>query len=243
MNPMNKFVPLILLTLAMRQSVFASDLPIDPGQIGVYVNPYYNSSGPMIDVGKYSAGLASQDNAVFLATIRKMRGSWDELSFAELYVAAIRLYDLGYRNDAVYWYYSGEYRGRLFSGLVDHGRIGSIGSPGYEILSSQNAFYQLVGPMINGYAFGNLNRFADVLRSVRKREKALPKMGKIYPNVAFIDPSGWDAANMKVNSGMEQLLNIIAVKKDQIAQQRKDSGVAAKFSGLTNRDLPNWDNL
>jgi len=28
------------------------------------------------------------------------------LSFLELYVGAIRLYDLGYRDEAVYWFYS-----------------------------------------------------------------------------------------------------------------------------------------
>jgi len=93
--------------------LLSASLPSDAGHIDIYVTPYYQSVGPTIDVGRYSAGLASKDRATFLATIHEMDSSWDELSFAELYVAAIRLYDLGFRKDAIYWYYSAEYRGRL----------------------------------------------------------------------------------------------------------------------------------
>jgi hypothetical protein len=231
----------VLPIFATCLPLLSADLPADPGHIDVYVTPYYQSVGPTIDVGRYSAGLASQDRAVFLATIHKMDSSWEELSFAELYVASIRLYDLGYRKDAIYWYYSAEYRGRLFAKLVDRQKLGGIGSPGYEILSSQGAFYQLVGPYINGYAFGDLSKFSDVLRAVKKRESAIPKMSQIYPQVAFIDPPNWEVSNSNVNSGMGKLLDVIRVKKDQIAQQRIDTGVEAKFSILKSQDLPKWD--
>jgi hypothetical protein len=119
--------------------------------------------------------------------------------------------------------------------------LGGIGAPGYEILSSQNAFYQLVGPYINGYAFGDLDNLAVILRAVQKRESAIPKMSKIYPDVAFVDSSSWEEANSAVNSGMEKLLDVLRVKRDQIAQQRIDTGVGAKFSVLKNQDLPKWN--
>jgi hypothetical protein len=119
--------------------------------------------------------------------------------------------------------------------------MGGIGSPAYEVLSSQNAFYHLVGPYINGYAFGDLAGFAEILRSVKKRESRLPDLGKIYPNVAFVDRSSWKAVNAGVNSGMDKLLEAIRLKKDQIAQQRIDSGAAARFSVLTTQDLPKGD--
>ena len=76
-----------------------------------------------------------------------MKQDWDRLTFPELYVAAIRLYDLGYRKEAVYWFYSAQYRGRQFGVLLDQTKMGSIGSPGFELLHAQNAFYQLVGPL------------------------------------------------------------------------------------------------
>src|SRR6266481_5245399 len=140
----------------------------DASHIDVYVTPYYNSKGPSVSVGRFSSGLASTKQDEFLATITKMKKDWDQLTFPELYVAAIRLYDLGYRKEAVYWFYSAQYRGRQFGILLDQSKMGSIGSPGFELLQAQNAFYQLVGPYINGYAFGDIDDLAKIVERVQK---------------------------------------------------------------------------
>ena len=55
----------------------------DPAHIEVYVTPYYNSNGPAIDVGPYSSGLAAKNESEFIATIAKMKKSWQTLNFAE----------------------------------------------------------------------------------------------------------------------------------------------------------------
>ena len=76
----------------------------EPAHIEVYITPYYNSKGPAIEVGPFSSGLASKNEPEFVATIAKMKKSWDTLNFAETYVAAIRLYDLGFRKESIYWF-------------------------------------------------------------------------------------------------------------------------------------------
>src|SRR5262245_65446615 len=76
----------------------------DPAHIDVYITPYYNSKGPTIDVGPFSSGLAAKNEPEFVATIAKMKKSWDTLNFAEAYVAAIRLHDLGYSKQSIYWF-------------------------------------------------------------------------------------------------------------------------------------------
>jgi hypothetical protein len=76
----------------------------DPAHIEVYVTPYYNSKGPTIDVGPFSSGLAAKNEPEFIATIQKMKKSWDTLNFPETYVGAIRLYDLGFRKESIYWF-------------------------------------------------------------------------------------------------------------------------------------------
>src|SRR5438874_13745553 len=141
---MNK---LSLAVVALHLASFAlkaAQPEINPSHIDVYVTPYYNSKGPEVKVGRFSSGLASAKEDEFLATIAEMRKDWDRLTFPELYVAAIRLYDLGYRKEAVYWFYSAQYRGRQFGVLLDQTKMGSIASPGFEQLHAQNAFYQLV---------------------------------------------------------------------------------------------------
>jgi hypothetical protein len=76
------------------------------------------------------------------------------------------LYDLGYRKKAVYWFYSAQYRGRQFGVLLDQTKMGSISDPAFELLHAQNAFYQLVGPCINGYAFGDTDGLMKIVERV-----------------------------------------------------------------------------
>ena len=137
-----KFNPIPLLVFIGCAGLAAGQTITDPAHIEVYVTPYYNSKGPAIDVGPFSSGLAAKSEPEFVATIAKMKKSWDTLNFAETYVAAIRLYDLGFRKESIYWFYSAQYRGRLFAGLIDRDKMGSIGDPGFELFQAQNAFQQ-----------------------------------------------------------------------------------------------------
>src|SRR5256714_11051214 len=201
----------------------------DPAHIAVYVTPYYNSKGPVTDVGPFSRGLAAKNESKFVATIAKMKTSWDTLNFPETYVAAIRLYDLGFRKESIYWFYSAQYRGRLFATLIDQEKMGSIGNPGFELFQAQNAFQQLVGPYINGYAFGDIDQLVPIIERVQKEGKVVPDLTKIYPRVTFKPKSEWDAGNKALNDGMTKLLMTLKNEKASIKQQRIERGMEAKF--------------
>ena len=215
----------------------------DPAHIEVYVTPYYNSKGPAIDVGPFSSGLAAKNESEFVSTIAKMEKSWDTLNFAETYIAAIRLYDLGFRKESIYWFYSAQYRGRLFASLIDRDKMGSMGDPGFELFQAQNAFQQLVGPYINGYAFGDIDQLVPIIERVQKEEKTVPDLTKIYSRVAFKPKSEWDAGNKALNEGMTKLLVTLKNEKASIKQQRIERGMEAKFSKLPNKDLPRGSGL
>ena len=210
----------------------------DPAHIEVYVTPYYNSKGPIIDVGPFSSGLTARKEPEFVSTIEKMKKSWDTLNFPETYVAAIRLYDLGFRTESIYWFYSAQYRGRLFAGLIDRDKMGSMGAPGFELFQAQNAFQQLVGPYINGYAFGDIDRLVPIIDRVQREGKTVPDLTKIYPRVAFKPKSEWDAANKGLNEGLTKLLITLKNEKASIKQQRIERGMEAKFGKLPSKDLP-----
>ena len=209
----------------------------DASHIDVYVTPYYNSKGPSVSVGRFSSGLASAKEDEFLATITRMKKDWDQLTFPELYVAAIRLYDLGYRKEAVYWFYSAQYRGRQFGILPDQSKMGSIGSPGFELLQAQNAFFQLVGPYINGYAFGDMDGLVKVVERVQQEGRRIPDLQATYPGVTFRSKSEWQSANTDLADGMSKLISTLKEKKDDIKRQRVQQGIEDRFSKLTNKDL------
>jgi hypothetical protein len=215
----------------------------DPAHVEVYITPYYNSKGPAIDVGPFSKGLAAKNETEFVATIAKMKKSWDTLNFAEMYVAAIRLYDLGFRKESIYWFYSAQYRGRLFASLVDRQKMGSIGDPGFELFQAQNAFQTLVGPYVNGYAFGDIDQLVPIIERVQTEGKAVPDLTKLYPRVAFKPKSEWDAGDKALNDGLTKLLVTLKNEKTSIKQQRVEHGMQDKFGRLPSKDLPKASGL
>jgi len=237
LNPIPLLVFLSWAGLAPGQTIS------DPAHIDVYVTPFYNSKGPTIDVGPFSSGLAAKNETEFVATIEKMKKTWNALNFAETYVAAIRLYDLGFRKESIYWFYSAQYRGRLFAGLIDRDKMGSIGAPGFELYQAQNAFQQLVGPYINGYAFGDIDQLVPIIEKVQKEGQTVPDLTKIYPRVTFKPKSEWDAGNKGLNEGLTKLLITLKNEKASIKQQRIEHGMDAKFGKLSSKDFPKGSGL
>src|SRR5437016_14550708 len=101
---MKRNLPAVFVIAFLGCADLAADQTInDPARIEIYVTPYYNSKGPVIDVGRFSSGLAAKGESVFVVTILKMKQSWDRLNLPEMYVAAIRVYDLCYRKEYIYW--------------------------------------------------------------------------------------------------------------------------------------------
>ena len=226
------FIALVFAHPAVGQSVS------DPARIEVYITPYYNSDGPVIDVGRFSKGLAAKIEPEFVETILTMKRSWSELRFPEMYVAAIRLYDLGFRNESTYWFYSAQYRGRLFASLVDQEKMGSMGAPAFELVQAANAFQQLVGPYINGYAFGDIDRLLQIVERVQKENKTVPEVEKLYPGVIFKRKLEWTAGNGSLNEGLTKFVSILKDQKTSLKKTRIDNGTEAKFSKLTNKEFP-----
>jgi len=237
---MNKLLLTLVALIFASVALKATQPEINPSHIDVYVTPYYDSKGPAVKVGRFSSGLASAKEDDFLTTIAEMKKDWDRLTFPEVYVGAIRLYDLGYRKEAVYWFYSAQYRGRQFGVLLDQSKMGSIGSPGFELLHAQNAFLQLVGPYINGYAFGDMDGLVKIVERVEKEGRRTPDLEAAYPGVTFRNKSEWPYANADLADGMNQLISMLKEKKDEIKRQRIERGMEEKFSKLPSKELPSW---
>lgn len=209
----------------------------DPGRIAVYVTPYYDSNGPKVQVGKYSAGLASNDARTVVDTILTMKRSWNALSFPQLYVGAIRLYDLGYRDESVYWFYTAQYRSRQFGMLADQSKLGAMGDPGFELYHAAQAFFELAGPPINGYAFGHPEQLERTVERVQRENRNVPDLHAVYPGVAFDDRRTWARTNASLNAGMDKLVAMLRDDRSTLATQREQSGAQARYGGLTSKSL------
>lgn len=231
---------LLLLSIAITSWIplRAAQPDIDYSHIDVEILPFYSSQRADVDVGRFSSGLAATKEDKFLATIATMKKEWDKLTFPELYIAAIRLYNLGYRKEAVYWYYSARYRGIQFARLLEQSKMGSIGSVGFELYYAQSAFTELVGPYINGYAFSDPDGLIEIVKRVKEEGMRVPDLKAVYPGVVFKKKSEWQAANAELGSDMGELVSTIKEEKENIKRQRIEQGIEEQFTKLANKKLP-----
>ena len=96
--------------------------------------------GAQISVGSFSKQLATANADTIGQVAAEMKKQWDSLSVVAMYVVAIRLYDLGRKDDAVYWFYSADLRGRLFSSILAASNPQHIGAPAFEAVSAMGRF-------------------------------------------------------------------------------------------------------
>jgi hypothetical protein len=126
-------------------------------RIPLTVEPYYAAArdaaaAPHVAVGKqYNEQLASSRPEDILAVRDKVQASPKLVTPMVLMVLAVRLYDVGLRDDAVFWFYAAKDRYIVMSEVLD------VRHPG--LAQAEDAiknFSTLAGPIINGYAFCDL---------------------------------------------------------------------------------------
>lgn len=195
----------------------------------IYITPFYNSEGSKIDVGENSKKLAKADSKTILEISTELKKEKDKLRAEVMYVTAIRLYDLGHKDEAVYWFYTAQYRARVFNSILDEAKVGTIGSEAFELRQAYGAFNQLAGEYINGYAFGELPKLEKTLLKVMEEGKSLPKFGDVYPKVNFVDEAQWTEKNQEVSKGLSGLTEYIKTNADSIKEQRKKNRIEGKY--------------
>lgn len=59
-----------------------------------------------------------------------------------LYVLAIRFYDLGRKEDDIYWFYTAQFHRNIYAKMVEN--AAGIGNPAFEQLQAQSTFNEIV---------------------------------------------------------------------------------------------------
>jgi hypothetical protein len=125
--------------------------------IGIYVSPYYQSAQtpdghPQVHVANaFNSQLASTSREDILAVQKAIEAHPQLITPMTLMVLAIRLYDVGLRDDGVFWFYVAKNRYLSMAGVLD------VRSPALaSVEDSIRNFAVLAGPFFNSYAFCNL---------------------------------------------------------------------------------------
>ena len=125
--------------------------------IGIYVQPFYESARspgerPRVAVGaQFNDLLSSNKREDILAARDRILAGSKLVTPMTMMVLAIRLYDVGLRDDSVFWFYVAKDRYIVMSDVLD------VKAP--QLVLADEAvrnFATLAGPVINGYAFCDL---------------------------------------------------------------------------------------
>jgi hypothetical protein len=128
-------------------------------RIDIYVLPYYESAktatgNPTVAVGKAVDKLLSSNKQEDILAVRdSIRANAGSITPMTLMVLAIRLYDVGLRDEAVLWFYAAKDRFITLSEVVD------VTAPSLaQANDAMHSFVTLAGPVINSYAFCNIQK-------------------------------------------------------------------------------------
>ena len=157
----HRWLPLLLLALvapALAQTT------VDPvKRIKIRVEPFYQAARhpddpPLVAVApRLDKLFASTRPDDILRARDEIERDPGRVTPMTLTVLALRLYDVGLRDEAVFWYYAARNRYYLLGSVAD------MKAPALApAATAMHAFGQLAGPIINGYAFCDVDKQRDL---------------------------------------------------------------------------------
>ena len=173
---MKKFRSL-LLCAAAAAALSAQDQSEDKVEkitsIDIYVSPFYSAKeGKPEYVHVYEPIddlLMKNDVPSLKKAIKIIEDAPDMVAPTTLMTVAARAYDLGLKDDAVFWFYAGKNRFLTFARVID------VKDEMFRETESANAaFLQLVGNVVNPYAFCDLAKQRDAAARARDWVKVHP---------------------------------------------------------------------
>ena len=154
---------LILCALLGASTLALAAPPAEPvRQLGVYVLPFYAAgasfaAAPKVAVDPaFDAALSSTDAAVIRKTRDAIAAHPELVKPETMMVLAIRLYDVGLRDDAVFWFYAGRDRFLTMEAVLDMRSIRLA-----RQAEAVDSFVSTLAEPLDGYALCDLDRHQE----------------------------------------------------------------------------------
>jgi len=190
---------------------------------------FYSSDGLQISVGNYSQQLGTSDLQELTALAQEMAGKKDTLTPEQMFVLAIRLYDLGDKDNSVYWFYEAQFRAKLFLKTLDADHFAGLSELSAGLLASYDAFTGLAGKHINGYAGCDVDSWVKIVQTVKDNNAKPPELDKLFPDAVLVERSRWQGINDEVAVGLGGLIDELSRTKESIRQQREANNLDALY--------------
>ena len=162
--------------------------------------------------------LLSKDESRWKSAISKVTQNPNSIDQMFLYIAALRMYTIGNKEQATFWYYIAQVRTR---GYAKNDPDQS------NTLALRSSFHDMIGPSINGWAGSDIDAWGELALRAIKYEKTLP-----YPPkpVYVVDEKAWHDIVDKERVAYEKdftdsVLNMSSKDKASSIERRKKKGM------------------
>ncbi len=129
------------------------------------------------------------------------------LPIEAMFVAAIRLYDLGHIDEAVFWFVAARYRARLFRRALTSPCAGP-GDAAFERCQAQGAFHILVFEHINPYAIDVPQMWIHATERACVALERVPEFPLVYRGLKFVDSEQLKQLNDEETKDYLELLRL-----------------------------------
>ena len=157
-----------------------------------------------------SALPASADDLATLS-IEQLKNDIEKQHPAGLYILAQKLFASGQKDEAVFWYYAGQLRYRVYL-TVNQSKLDPAGDPAVF-----SALTEEIGRPVNEYAFGDIPRLAKTIDAVIAWDKS-------HAN-ALTPREKYRTEYDQITTGLTQLRDNMIKNADSIRQQRTAAGL------------------
>ena len=159
----------------------------------------------------------------------KIKADINNTDIESLYFLSVRLYDLGKKDDAFYWFQTAKSRARIFMNMLEPKKIGSIGDETFELKQLFITFNQIVGEYLNGYGLNDIDKGLAVFEKVKSEVKDIQSYKDVYKKVRFIDDKNLEIEKANKEKDFAQTTDYIKTHKEEIKKQRIDNGTQDKY--------------
>ncbi len=222
-------------TLARAQAATPPPDAAPMRQFAIYVLPYYSAGATFAEAPKVSVDPA-YDKLLASTSASDIRKARDAISAQPdlvkpetMMVLAIRLYDTGQRDDAVFWYYAGRDRFLTMEAVLDMRSLRLA-----QAAQTVDSFVSAIGPTMDGYAL------CDVARHQEREDRAIAWVAAHpYKVLGYGDlPAQSDDRNAALVLAVTKLREASAHNREilaqpaalaQLAEARKQSQADARF--------------
>ena len=181
----------------------------------IRVEPYYDYEQSSIEVGSRGNANATTNQSDVIQLSNDLKKSISGLRAEQMYVLAIRLFDAGFNQDAIYWFYQARYRERQFNATL----YDASDSNAIKLQNAYRSFAKQLSPYIVGVASCNQENWAEIIKTVLNENSIFPDLPSIYPEITFYDNARWESINDVVSGNMNLTLSLVEGKNSGLEKQ------------------------